>query len=102
MNRTIFVGTDLFYSQEYVDEIVKIANDYYAIINEIELHCLNSIYSINDILNTEKITHFTKEGICTNRNRYQIERLRAYRTKSKEILKLIRTLENSHYGKEVK
>ena len=91
-----------------IEEIERLRKDiesfkkYVRIVNTIELHCLNSIYSINDILNTEKITYFNKEGICTNRNRYQIERLKAYRTKSREILKLIRRLENTYYGKEVK
>lgn len=59
------------------------------VVNRIQLHCISAIYGINDILKTEKITHFNKEGRCTNRNRYQIERLKAYRTKCKEILKLI-------------
>lgn len=58
-------------------------------VNRVQLHCISAIYGINDILNTEKITHFNKEGRCTNRNRYQIERLKAYRTKCKEMLKLI-------------
>ena len=88
--RTVFIGTDLYYSQEYVDEIVKLANDCYDIIHKIEQNCKWSIYSINDILNFEKITHFDKQGRCTNRNRYQIERLKAYRTKCNEILKIIR------------
>ena len=60
-----------------------------SIVNKIWLHCDSSIYSINDILSIEKITHFNKEGRCTNRNRYQIVRLKAYKTKCKEILKLI-------------
>lgn len=91
-----------------IEEITRLRKDieyfkrYVRIVNTIELHCLNSIYAINDILKTEKITKFSKNGICLNRNKYQIERLKAYRTKSKEILKLIRRLENTYYGKEVK
>ena len=86
--RTIFVGTDLYYSQEYVDDIVKLANDYYDIINKIELNCKCSIYSVNEILTLNKICSFRKDGKIL-RNRYQEVRLKAFRTKCKEILKLI-------------
>lgn len=86
--RTIFVGTDLYYSQEYVDEIVKISNDYYDIIHKIKENCILSIYSINNILTLNKIAPFTKGGKIL-RNRYQEVRLKAFRSKCKEILKLI-------------
>ena len=87
-NRTIFVGTDLYYSQEFVDEIVKTANDYYDIIHKIKENCIWSIYSINEILSLNKICPFTKDGKIF-RNRYQEVRLKAFKTKCKEILKII-------------
>lgn len=86
--RTIFVGTDLYYSQEYVDEIVKVSNEYYNIIHKIKENCRWSIYSINEILTLNKICPFTKDGKIL-RNEYQEVRLKAFRTKCKEILKLI-------------
>ena len=43
MKRTIFIGTDLYYSQEYVDELVKVANEYYDIIYKIKENCNWSI-----------------------------------------------------------
>ena len=88
MKRTIFIGTDLYYSQEYVDELVKVANEYYDIIYKIKENCNWSIYSINNILTLNKICRFTKDGKII-RNRYQEVRLKAFRTKCKEILKLI-------------
>lgn len=41
--RTMFIGIDLYYSQEYVDEIVKIANKYHDIIYKIEENCNEEI-----------------------------------------------------------
>lgn len=86
--KTIFVGSDLYYSQEYVDEIVKLTNEYYDIIHKIKLNCKASIYSINEILTLNKICPFTKDGKIL-RNRYQEVRLKAFRTKCKEILNII-------------
>lgn len=87
--RTIFIGTEIYYSQEYVDDIVKLANDYYDIIHKIEENCKLSIYSINEILTLNKVCPFTKDGKLL-RNRYQEVRLKAFRTKCNEILKIIR------------
>lgn len=92
MKRTIFIGTDLYYSQEYVDELVKVANEYYDIIYKIKVNCNLSIYSINEYLTINKICPFTKDGKII-RNRYQEVRLKAIRTKCKEILKLIESKE---------
>lgn len=86
--RTIFVGTELYYSQEYVDEIVKVSNEYYDIIHKIKENCRWSIYSINEILTLNKICPFTKDGKIL-RNKYQEVRLKAFRTKCKEILNII-------------
>lgn len=86
--RTIFVGTDLYYNQEYVDEIVKLTNEYYDIIHKIKLNCKCSIYSVNEVLTLNKICPFTKNGKIL-RNKYQEVRLKAFRTKCKEILNII-------------
>lgn len=86
--RTIFVGTDLFYSQEYVDEIVKLANDYYDIIHKIKLNCELSIYSINEKLILDKICPFIQDGKVI-KNRFQEVRLKAIKSKCNEILKII-------------
>ena len=93
VNRTIFVGPDIYYSQEYVDKIVKSANDYYDIIHKIKENCIWSIYSINNILTLNKICPFTKDGKIL-RNRYQEVRLKAFKSKCKEILKLIEESED--------
>lgn len=89
MNRTIFVGTDIYYSEEYVDEIKKLAQDYYDIIHEIELNCKFSIYAINEKLTLDKVCPFTKDGKIM-RNRYQEVRLKAIKSKCNKILKIIK------------
>ena len=87
-NRTIFVGTDLYYSKEYVDDIVKLANEYYDKLDKIKTNCRWSIYSINEILTLNRICPIKKDGKIL-RNRYQEVRLKAFRTKCKEILDII-------------
>ena len=61
------------------------------IIKHVEGICESSIVSVNQILQDEKETKIVN-GICINRNEYQIVRLKAYRTKSKEILGRIKEL----------
>lgn len=61
------------------------------IIEHIENICKSSIASVDKILLDEKEIKF-KNGILQNRNNYQIVRLKAYRTKSKEILGRIKEL----------
>ena len=64
------------------------------IIKNIENICESSIASVDNILQDEKETKIVN-GICINRNEYQIVRLKAYRTKSKEILGRIKELKGS-------
>lgn len=71
-------------------EIEKLNN----IIKHIEEMCKSSIASVDKILQEEKVTKF-KDGICLNRNDYQIIRLKAFRTKSKEILGRIKELKGA-------
>ena len=75
--KVIFNGIDPYYSQEYVDELVKVANEYYDIIYKIKENCEWSIYSINNILTLNKICPFTKDGKIL-RNRYQEVRNNEY------------------------
>lgn len=89
MNRTIFVGNNIYFSEEYVDEIKKLAQDYYDIIHEIELNCKCSIYAINEKLILDKVCPFTKDGKVVM-NRYQEVRLKAIKSKCNEILKIIK------------
>lgn len=64
------------------------------IIKHVEDICESSIVSVNQILQDEKET-IILNGRCINRNEYQIVRLKAYRTKSKEILERIKELKGS-------
>ena len=64
------------------------------IIKNIENICESSIASVDNILQDEKETKIAN-GRCINRNEYQIVRLKAYRTKSKEILGRIKELKGS-------
>ena len=64
------------------------------IIKNIENICESSIASVDNILQDEKETKIVN-GRCINRNEYQIVRLKAYRTKSKEILEKIKELKRS-------
>ena len=64
------------------------------IIKHVEDICESSIVSVNQILQDEKETKIVN-GRCINRNEYQIVRLKAYRTKSKEILGRIKELKGS-------
>ena len=79
---------DLLRSQ--FKEIERLNN----IIEHIENICKSSIASVDKILLDEKEIKF-KNGILQNRNNYQIVRLKAYRTKSKEILGRIKELKGS-------
>lgn len=65
------------------------------IIKNIENICESSIASVDNILQDEKETKIVN-GRCINRNEYQIVRLKAYRTKSKEILGKIKELKGSN------
>ena len=76
--------------QDYEDEIERLNN----IIKNIEIICESSIASVDNILQDEKETKIAN-GRCINRNEYQIVRLKAYRTKSKEILGRIKELKGS-------
>ena len=64
------------------------------IIKHVEDICESSIVSVNQILQDEKET-IILNGRCINRNEYQIVRLKAYKTKSKEILGRIKELKGS-------
>ena len=70
-----------------LEEIERLNN----IIKNIENICESSIASVDNILQDEKETKIAN-GRCINRNEYQIVRLKAYRTKSKEILGRIKEL----------
>lgn len=72
------------------EEIERLNN----IIKNIENICESSIASVDNILQDEKETKIAN-GRCINRNEYQIVRLKAYRTKSKEILGRIKELKGS-------
>ena len=76
--------------QEKLKEIERLNN----IIKNIENICESSIASVDNILQDEKETKIVN-GRCINRNEYQIVRLKAYRTKSKEILEKIKELKGS-------
>ena len=76
--------------EEANKEIERLNN----IIKNIENICEGSIASVNNILQDEKETKIAN-GRCINRNEYQIVRLKAYRTKSKEILGRIKELKGS-------
>lgn len=65
------------------------------IIKHVEDICESSIVSVNQILQDEKETKIVN-GRCINRNEYQIVRLKAYRTKSKEILERIKQLKGEN------
>ena len=65
------------------------------IIKHVEDICESSIVSVNQILQDEKET-IILNGRCINRNEYQIVRLKAYRTKSKEILERIKELKGEN------
>ena len=84
---TIEQQTQLFVKDK---EIERLNN----IIKNIENICEGSIASVDNILQDEKETKIVN-GICINRNEYQIVRLKAYRTKSKEILGRIKELKGS-------
>ena len=75
---------------KYSEEIERLNN----IIKNIENICKSSIASVDNILQDEKETKIAN-GRCINRNEYQIVRLKAYRTKSKEILGRIKELKRS-------
>ena len=77
----------IFHEQINLKEIERLNN----IIKHVEGICESSIVSVNQILQDEKETKIVN-GICINRNEYQIVRLKAYRTKSKEILGRIKEL----------
>ena len=76
--------------KEKEEEIERLNN----IIKNIENICESSIASVDNILQDEKETKIAN-GRCINRNEYQIVRLKAYRTKSKEILGRIKELKGS-------
>ena len=78
---------DIEYSKYLQKEIIRLNN----IIKNVEDICESSIVSVNQILQDEKETKIVN-GRCINRNEYQIVRLKAYRTKSKEILGRIKEL----------
>ena len=75
---------------EREQEIERLNN----IIKNIENICESSIASVDNILQDEKEIKIAN-GRCINRNEYQIVRLKAYRTKSKEILGRIKELKGS-------
>ena len=77
-------------NEELNEEIERLNN----IIKIIENICESSIASVDKILLEEKEIKI-KDGIITNRNDYQIVRLKAYRTKSREILGKIKELKGS-------
>lgn len=77
-------------TKELQDKIERLNN----IIKNIENICESSIASVDNILQDEKETKIVN-GRCINRNEYQIVRLKAYRTKSKEILGRIKELKGS-------
>ena len=77
--------------EEKDKEIERLNN----IIEHIENICKSSIASVDKILLDEKEIK-VKDGIVQNRNNYQIVRLKAYRTKSKEILGRIKELKGSN------
>lgn len=91
LNRTKLI---LDYAREEIKgkgkEIERLNN----IIEHIENICKSSIASVDKILLDEKEIK-VKDGIVQNRNNYQIVRLKAYRTKSKEILGRIKELKRS-------
>lgn len=74
-------------SNEKNKEIERLNN----IIKHVEDICESSIVNVNQILQDEKET-IILNGRCINRNEYQIVRLKAFRTKSKEILGRIKEL----------
>lgn len=76
---------------EYINEIEDKNERLNNIIEHIENICKSSIASVDKILLDEKEIK-VKDGIVQNRNNYQIVRLKAYRTKSKEILGRIKEL----------
>lgn len=77
--------------EEQDKEIERLNN----IIKHVEDICESSIVSVNQILQDEKET-IILNGRCINRNEYQIVRLKAYRTKSKEILGRIKELKGEN------
>ena len=88
-----FIEMKIKYDDEYFKkdkEIERLNN----IIKNIENICESSIASVDNILQDEKETKIAN-GRCINRNEYQIVRLKAYRTKSKEILGRIKELKGS-------
>ena len=88
-----FIEMKIKYDEEYFKkdkEIERLNN----IIKNIENICESSIASVDNILQDEKETKIAN-GRCINRNEYQIVRLKAYRTKSKEILGRIKELKGS-------
>ena len=88
-----FIEMKIKYDEEYFkkdQEIERLNN----IIKNIENICESSIASVDNILQDEKETKIAN-GRCINRNEYQIVRLKAYRTKSKEILGRIKELKGS-------
>ena len=82
---------ELYNFMNYQDKEIERLNN---IIKNIENICEASIASVDNILQDEKETKIVN-GRCINRNEYQIVRLKAYRTKSKEILGRIKELKGS-------
>ena len=82
--------SQLVMNNVYCHKEIKRLNN---IIDKIEENCKWSIYSINEILTLNKICPFTKDGKIL-RNSYQEVRLKAFRSKCKEILKLIEESED--------
>ena len=104
MNRTEYIGKlnalyvgdkncleELITAYDEKDKEIERLNN---IIKNIENICEGSIASVDNILQDEKETKIAN-GRCINRNGYQIVRLKAYRTKSKEILGRIKELKGS-------
>ena len=104
MNRTEYIGKlnalyvgdkncleEIITAYDEKDKEIERLNN---IIKNIENICESSIASVDNILQDEKETKIAN-GRCINRNEYQIVRLKAYRTKSKEILGRIKELKGS-------